>query len=283
MEMSRKELAQALGLPWALGYQTLYKFKCFEGEQRDHVIDVVENSRVFFAESDQFNDPYDIAPIIRLGGDADDPEFVKELEAVELGILQTRGLTEEQIAEMRETRGEDIASLAQGTTDMIREELRASSRFFCLTAERCHPLQWSHYADHHRGLCLHFDCSVDTVFGLAREVAYRTTRDPILLPLSRQDGDVIVERMALLKADFWSYEKEFRIVAVDGVDWGSKLDGTFLNFEANLLSGITIGMRMPDDQQSRLIKIVNTLRPGLPVWRAIEDEDNFWMQLEQLQ
>lgn len=120
------------------------------------------------------------------------------------------------------------------------------------------------------------------VFGLAREVAYRTKRDPILLPLSRQDSGLIMERLALVKADFWSYEKEFRIIASDGIDWGARLDGPFLKFDAELLKGITIGMRMSDDQRSDLIDTINKFRPGLPVWRAIEDEDKFWVQLERL-
>jgi hypothetical protein len=164
----------------------------------------------------------------------------------------------------------------------LRSKLRADARIFCLTAERCHPLQWAHYADQHRGVCLHFRCEARTPLGLARKVEYRKDRKPILLPLERQSHDVLVERLVLVKAEFWEYEQEYRIVGDVGVNWGAKLNDRYLEVPRESLIGVTIGMRMSDVDQGELLKLIDAHRPGLPVWRAVEDVDRFWMKVERV-
>ncbi|MGH8309809.1 MAG: DUF2971 domain-containing protein [Steroidobacteraceae bacterium] len=278
----RDDLARRMGFAWALGIDTLYKFKGFTGDQRDHVIDMLEHSRFYFSVPDQFNDPYDVAPVIALGGDPKDPAFLAELEAKELASLKRRGLNDAQIEAYRKASGTDISQLAAGARDDLRFKMRRDTRIFCMSAEQCHPLQWSHYADRHRGLCLHLRCAAGKPLGLARRVEYRTDREPILLPLERQSHDEIVERLILLKADFWSYEREYRIVGDVGVDWGATLNGRYLDIDRDVLTGVTIGMWMPEPDQTALLALIDKHHPALPVWKAVEDFDRFWIKVERL-
>lgn len=192
-----------LGFAWAFGIDTLYKFKGFQGDQRNHVLDMLENSRVYFSAPHQFNDPYDVAPVLRLAGDPNDPRFFEELQAQEREALIADGMSDADIDAYKKTHGVTIDRLADGAQIDLRQKLLAGARIFCLTAECCHPLQWTHYADQHRGVCLHFRCAAGSPLGQARAVKYRKERVPILIPLDRQSDDEITERMALTKADFW--------------------------------------------------------------------------------
>ena len=56
------EEARALRFAWALGVDTLYKFRSLAGPNREHTFDVIENSRILFPGRSQFNDPFDCAP-----------------------------------------------------------------------------------------------------------------------------------------------------------------------------------------------------------------------------
>ena len=280
--LAKEDLPQRLGFAWAFGIDTLYKFKGFRGEQRDHVRDVLENSRLYFARPDQFNDPYDVAPVLRLGGDPGDPKFFAELEAQERETLMKDGMSKAEIDVYRKAHGVTIDLLADGAQRDLRQKLLLGTRVLCLTAERAHPLQWAHYADQHRGVCLHFSCAAGSTLGQARAVKYRQGRTPVLIPLDRQSEDEITERMALTKADFWSYEKEYRIITHDGVESGVPLRQGFLTLEPPVLTGVTLGMRMPADDEAALLNMIDHSRPGVPIWKAREDFDRFWMQMERI-
>ena len=102
----RKQLheeARALRFAWALGVDTLYKFRSLAGPNREaHTFDVIENSRIYFSRPEQFNDPFDCAPPFALAKSASDPEFVKELEEDERRMSAEAGLTQAQLAELRQ-------------------------------------------------------------------------------------------------------------------------------------------------------------------------------------
>jgi hypothetical protein len=72
---ARDELPKRMGFAWALGHSTLYKFKGFTGDQRAHVADMLERSRLYFSVPDQFNDPFDVAPVLALGEIQMTPHF----------------------------------------------------------------------------------------------------------------------------------------------------------------------------------------------------------------
>lgn len=272
------DLPKRLGFAWALNFSTLFKFMSFRaGEQRERVADVIQNSRIYCPTPDLFNDPYDVSPVIRHGGDPTDPQYIAELDRHERLMLERSGKSPGEIEAYRAANGVDVMRLADEARDDLRRKIRGDTRILCLTAEQCHPLQWSHYADKHKGLCLHFRCRSGTKLGLAREVRYAPDRQAILIPLDRQSHDEVFDRLVMAKADFWSYEKEFRIIAHN-----PDLQGPFLPLESDDLIGVTMGMCMPEEDRVALLAMVDQHRPGLPIWAAVEDYDRFWMKIERV-
>jgi hypothetical protein len=103
-----------------------------------------------------------------------------------------------------------------------------------------------------------------------------------LIPIDRQTTDAIVERMALVKADFWAYEREFRIVAGPGLESVLPLCDNCAAFPRDALAGITVGMRMGDSERRQLFDLVDAHHPGLPIWACVEDRERFWMRVERI-
>jgi Protein of unknown function (DUF2971) len=79
-------------------------------------------------------------------------------------------------------------------------------RIYCLTAQPASQLMWSHYADHHRGVCLEFDVRTRD-FCSATEVKYSAT-----YPNFRLDDDTDLSPFYTKSSD-WAYEEEYRLVA----------------------------------------------------------------------
>jgi DUF2971 family protein len=75
----------------------------------------------------------------------------------------------------------------------------------CLSEEKADVLQWAHYADRHKGICLGFDISGSQ--GKFGQVQYVTERFPFP---EKPDGD-FSWKLLRTKSKAWEYEKEWRV------------------------------------------------------------------------
>lgn len=74
----------------------------------------------------------------------------------------------------------------------------------CFSTNKYNPVQWAHYADHHKGVCLGFDIPENKL----RKVKYVSER------LSRETLEQIDcnEKLLTTKFSHWSYERERRLI-----------------------------------------------------------------------
>jgi hypothetical protein len=277
------EQAKLLRLAWAEDRDTLYKFKSLSGGGCHQVQDIIENSRLYFSTPGQFNDPLDCSPTFKLAGDLDDPAFLAELKKDEDELIAQQKLMPQAEADLRAQFGTHVTDMAEAITWKVREGIRADLRIFCLSATYEHPLLWSHYANSHTGVCLHFRAKHGSVFGLARGVDYSKPRPPVLVPLRYNASELDVGRaMSLIKADFWCYESEYRILGHVSADWGYTFDGGYLSFEPELLTGITLGMCIAPADRSVLMSWAAAHAPALAVYEAFEHPDEFGIKVRQV-
>jgi hypothetical protein len=75
----------------------------------------------------------------------------------------------------------------------------------CFSEEKTDILQWAHYADRHKGICLGFDVSGSQ--GKFGQVKYRTTRFPFP---EKPDVDFSWNLLST-KSKEWGYEREWRV------------------------------------------------------------------------
>lgn len=107
--------------------------------------------------------------------------------------------------------------------EIVKQKLSEKVGMLCFSRNWSNPVQWSHYADKHRGLCLGFEVPSSCL----RRVAYSGRR---LKPnIKALEGDWSVAEPEMLKIlttkfSHWRYEREVRCFAgLDEPDTGSGL------------------------------------------------------------
>ena len=259
------DTAVRLRFAWAEGHSTLYKFMGLTGERLGYVVDVLERSRFYLSSPDQLNDPADCRPIFRMARPLSDPDFVLELEEDEKRMIAEEKLTPEEVAEARIKHGVKVEDLARSITEHTQLMLQKATRVYCLSAEQRSAQMWGYYADAHSGVCLHFHCDSGSVIGMARRVVYSEVRQPILVPIHYNKDDDIADRMVFAKAHGWQHEREYRIVGHENFvgDEFPVVDGRYVQFPPELLTGITFGSQITDANRDRLLAII--ARRGTPM------------------
>lgn len=91
-----------------------------------------------------------------------------------------------------------------------RRNLSDAFGFLCFSERWQNPVQWSHYADSHRGVCLGFDIPER----LTAKIAYSSRRIALTADTIRDvmNDDAFRLKAAMTKYSHWSYEKERRCV-----------------------------------------------------------------------
>jgi len=87
--------------------------------------------------------------------------------------------------------------------NQTKKELSKTTGILCFSKKWTDPVQWSHYADRHKGICLGFDVPGHLLF----KVKYVRDRLPI-------NGGIDEKRMLeFLTTKFihWAYEQEYRL------------------------------------------------------------------------
>lgn len=86
------------------------------------------------------------------------------------------------------------------------EKSKASKKYglLCFSEDKYNPVQWAHYADNHKGVCLGFDIP-ESKLRKVRYVKERLARETLDLP----DYN---EKLLTTKFSHWRYEKERRLL-----------------------------------------------------------------------
>lgn len=274
--------AKQLRLAWADDVTTLYKFRSYDGKSRDWVNDIIENSRIFVPRPTTFNDPFDVKPIFRHSGDPNNPKYVAAMLKRQRQVATEQGKSAAEIADLERQFHATVHDLPRLVELETHGALRERNRILCLTADPHHPLQWSHYADSHRGVCLHFSSWVDSIFGQARRVLYTSRRTPIRLKPKPIPLLSTAQRLAFTKAQCWAYEHEYRICRPDGMDELEPLKDGFLEFSPRLLTGVTVGLEMPTAKRQAFIDLTANQRPDLMIWESYEVDGEFKLDRREL-
>lgn len=137
----------------------------------------------------------------------------------------------------------------------------------CFSEDRKNPVQWSHYAEGHKGLCLGFDVPATHV----RKVTYsptRTVADINRLFANQESGEAEISRWLGIKYDHWSYEHEWRCEVILSAEERDADGNWYQSFGPDLrLAEVMVGER------SRLTRLdihnaLGDLAPHVELWKA---------------
>lgn len=148
----------------------------------------------------------------------------------------------------------------------LRHEMSTRSGVICFSESWRNPVQWAHYADHHRGVCLGLEVRAD----LLTKVQYQQERSE-----GGTLSQMLAERrlthewmMGVLSTKFahWSYEQEHRVFV--NLDPATVENGLyFKHFDDDMrLVRLIVGPRSTVTRQD----IANALGPMAPQVRAIK-------------
>jgi hypothetical protein len=156
-----------------------------------------------------------------------------------------------------------------------------------MNSSRDHLLSWGHYADGHRGLCLHFD-KEQAPFAVAMKVSYVPDYPVLEFPINLDNAEMITI-LLLRKSPEWKYEQEFRLIrfperisSKDDRDLFMAWDGQLATFSPQCLIGITLGMEMAESDRKEIIELASTRKPALAVFQAENDGNKFALRFEQV-
>jgi hypothetical protein len=191
----------------------------------------ISQAEIFHASPHQFNDPLDCNPTLDL--DITTTDAVRLLRA----MLEQRGESaanvDREIANLRylATDPGDDGAITPADEEQALRSLLARDILGELNKEMAHHgvlavsetyksvLMWSHYGDHHKGLCLEYDTSLFDLATLA-PVDYRAARTVLAHDLLRWkvDGNATAEAKArqtyfFSKSGERSYEREWRDIS----------------------------------------------------------------------
>lgn len=122
----------------------------------------------------------------------------------------------------------------------MRNEWARQFGILCFSRTWSNPVQWSHYAEKHRGLCLRFEVPDSTV----QRVAYSSKRlfeDALQLLRDDANADATMLRLLSTKYSHWRYEQEVRaFLRLDEKDPERGLYFTEFSDKLNL-TGVFVG------------------------------------------
>lgn len=252
----------------------LYKYRSMTADTLKYTRDIVVESELYFAAPAAFNDPFDQQPAVSVESTPEEREryYRSELEAHYPGAT-----SDEREMEFQRRFG---WTEEERLTDARRAFLDTNDKgsLCSLSAKNDSVLMWSHYAANHTGICLRFKTHDEEMFGCATEVRYRRER-PLINRIKIATApklDLTIYTDALItKADFWSYEQEWRILRTAPAD--------AVPFFPEDLDAIILGARITAESVATLTKWIREREPHpLKLFKAVPRHDTFRLDIVPL-
>lgn len=154
-------------------------------------------------------------------------------------------------------RKELLAQCINAVTDqgLIRPQ---NVKVSCFSERKDSLLMWAYYAGNYSGVCLEFDAKSDPMLNkYCSKVQYSHTIFSDENPDSRFDDNYFI------KSYEWSHEQEWRLV--------TRTDEEY--FPTKTLSSIILGVRIPQEQLERFVKL--GVEYDIGVYLMMPDKQNF--------
>lgn len=261
--------------------EKLYHYERFNPE---YFADLLGMKRIHFSNPEKFNDPLDSSACIDIT-QADNPDYraavVDIFRQWQLPMPDERRKYYEHL--LKSSRDYFVDEIAATFRELVLTSTVEHWRTYCLTKRSDVGLMWSHYADHHRGICLEFDARQSS-FQIAAKVEYME-RPPSINLLDRSSWFDTALKTLTTKSWDWCYEEEFRILARNIPDMtGSPIPivaDDFLAFEPHALTGIIMGSRADEEAITKIISQHAELASTLVVKKVTQLPHRYMLSIQE--
>jgi hypothetical protein len=156
---------------------------------------IITDNELWFSNPQEFNDPYDCNTPINTETPLNDIKAWLSLVGIALGNI------------------DNLAIQLQANPNLMKDATNIALNNIgvcCFSSMGDSILQWSHYSDYHKGICLKFDVTEDPdFFYIPLIVSYRKVMQHYNHFTQSQK---IVEYLIQPKFHEWAYESEIRVV-----------------------------------------------------------------------
>jgi len=132
-------------------------------------------------------------------------------------------------------------------------------------------LMWAHYGDNHKGFCVEYDVdeSHDNYLESMFEINYVSKLPEVSPEELLFSPRLTMTRVVSSKSEIWSYEKEYRIILIDGLSGKEKGRGKAIQFPKWLVpSKVICGANQKDDDVNYKMETL-AVRLGVPRYRVV--------------
>lgn len=245
----------------------LFKYRYMRDEQqREWLRQTLLENRFYWPSPSEFNDPFDCAPCMKLPSRKAMAKSVRRV----VRNSQTPMNRSQRKKEERRLRLQPRAVLSERLRSDI-PQLIDETAVYSLTRLPDNVLMWSHYASSHEGVCLRFvtDMLLNK-FILGWPITYSQDR-PVVSVANEEPMDLLTKSM-LMKADYWSYEKEWRFIEYRG---GRGLR----NFPPAAMDGVVLGARISAENEALVREWVGARTSTTELLRARFDDRAFRLDI----
>lgn len=248
----------------------LYKYRTLNANDEMSVArlnEILVSSTLWFASPSTFNDPFDMAVRLDFAGTPSERRAAMQRLVKRQKPSAPWKKREAIVNNLMQRPVEHWRAFVQETYDKVSSAFGVCS----FAGDPKSILMWSHYADHHSGICLQFESHLDPLLLRAISVEYSSTfpidnwvQDPF--HASGMDSSIVRKHLG------WQYEKESRILRARSAN-------TTAHFRPEALTAVILGCRIADDSEELLRQLLeDRYRRGLPkvaVYRATKHASKY--------
>ncbi len=163
-----------------------------------------------------------------------------------------------------------------GTADHLFGYLSNTGIFSLCGPEHDEILQFSYYADSHRGICFEFEIDTDRTIAESSFLAFAQPIDYVkVFPPFNPDT---IHRLPWTKYEAWKRENEYRVSANLDHD-----PSPYRGFRKEELIGIRFGLKMQLEDQQLVIQWAEEANyPNLKFWKTTPRTDKFRLMYKPL-
>ena len=245
----------------------LYKYKSLSDDKFIQVFEIIRDCSLYFARPTQFEDKFELKPVVTVG-DLSDVSYKKSVEEWVAKVLKLNspGITDIEISnELNALTQKGLEEFANKFEPGYSEQIRSEYRILSLgDVDNNHHL-WLHYADNFSGICfgLHID---ETILPLYR-VEY-SHHPPSFDVASRQEFEIL-KASVLTKSEEWRAESEVRgVLRIPPLSEGPTLCNQRLIIPRHRFIAIYIGFRVPPKTRERIIKLIRRYFPLIKIFEV---------------
>ena len=246
--------------------EVLHRYRGPEEVDLGRLEDLLTQNRIWATSPTRFNDPYDCRARLSFEGEDRDWERFLAKQYAKHSTLprpqrrrEVRTRMKARFWEDPDTRLEILAGL-QASVDM--------SSVLCLCESATNPLMWAHYAQGHRGICLRF-ATTALPFSKAVHIRYQIDYPSASFMAEAEEQ---IQACLLTKAEWWSYEREWRLVAY-------KQGEGYWPIADNALKAVILGMKTDQQLKDKVRRLCSTRNPPVEVLQAMPGPDTYELEI----